>query len=290
MGTQRHRVVGTSKSPMARSSLANLEPESKEYANKKDVSYCRRMIRQSIRGGPFLSIRLGVYVLTVLLFLYSLHQWIRSHHPSPHPRIVYWSDVNNGGSSSNGITITVSREDYHDALRPSEHKKSTTTTSGKKVIDPMLVVEDRRKSRDYRHDRADPLETEDCKVQYDWQKQTFCNCNSIHERIDWTHGTLLPVSNASSIALISNGYWRDVWVFGEEATWKTHVFKTQRFEHDFSERNFDRHRRDAVGKCETNILWRLSMCVTKNLSQQVSYLSALFFLWTWSLNAQLWNA
>lgn len=52
---------------------------------------------------------------------------------------------------------------------------------------------------------------------------------------------------------IANGYWRDVWLLvkaaahfsldvGEEIT----VLKTLRYRHDFTDRNYDRHRKDAL--------------------------------------------
>jgi serine/threonine protein kinase len=44
---------------------------------------------------------------------------------------------------------------------------------------------------------------------------------------------------------LANGYWRDVWTV-KEASDETTVLKTMRYEHDYTPRNYDRHRRDAV--------------------------------------------
>ena len=67
------------------------------------------------------------------------------------------------------------------------------------------------------------------------------------------------------VRLIANGYWRDVWRVIEQQQHQPHeedeegissqhmqgnygpvVLKTIRYEHEYDERNFDRHRRDAV--------------------------------------------
>ncbi|KAL3894035.1 MAG: hypothetical protein SGARI_007865, partial [Bacillariaceae sp.] len=53
---------------------------------------------------------------------------------------------------------------------------------------------------------------------------------------------------------LANGYWRDVWKVTDrnpgDAEEDLLIFKTQRWEHDFAPRNWDRHRRDAVAMDE----------------------------------------
>ena len=99
-----------------------------------------------------------------------------------------------------------------------------------------------RNSRDYRHGAQDPMsEEEECVAQYDWQLHHSPTCNLLHE-IDLTY--MRNKEGEERNRLIAHGYWRDVWLpripFGRM------VMKTIRWTHDFSERNFDRHRRDAV--------------------------------------------
>ena len=91
-------------------------------------------------------------------------------------------------------------------------------------------------SEEYEDGLADPFETEDCRAQYPWQLETFPTCNFLHE---------FDLSRRYA-TLVANGYWRDVWVVEEEATGNKRVLKTIRYEHDYTPRNFDRHRRDAL--------------------------------------------
>ena len=52
-----------------------------------------------------------------------------------------------------------------------------------------------------------------------------------------------------STLLLSNGYWRDVWLTRSYLTntqKETIILKTLRWEHEYEDRNYDRHRRDAV--------------------------------------------
>ena len=51
---------------------------------------------------------------------------------------------------------------------------------------------------------------------------------------------------------IANGYWRDVWLLTKAARpfaardREVTVLKTLRWRHDFTDRNYDRHRKDAL--------------------------------------------
>lgn len=53
------------------------------------------------------------------------------------------------------------------------------------------------------------------------------------------------VKGRSKVMLLSHGFWRDVWKYTGSDGGKT-VLKTMRYEHGFEERNYDRHRRDAL--------------------------------------------
>jgi hypothetical protein len=128
-------------------------------------------------------------------------------------------------------------------------------------------------SRDYRHGAADTLQDmgEDCIAQYDWQEKSFPTCNHLME-IDMTN--LIPLisdnNNKNEIfsahsfsKLLAAGYWRDVWSVKNSLrsihndsdnndydknnnNVETFVLKSMRYTHDYVQRNYDRHRRDAV--------------------------------------------
>jgi hypothetical protein len=108
-------------------------------------------------------------------------------------------------------------------------------------------------SRDYRH-LGEPLETQDCQVQFAWQSQVRPTCNTLHEFADLTAleggDDSDDVSAASAAAatvrttLMANGYWRDVWVVTDDHG--VRVVKTLRYEHRLTLRNYDRNRRDAM--------------------------------------------
>lgn len=90
----------------------------------------------------------------------------------------------------------------------------------------------------YNHGMRDVFETEQCSAQYEWQLTSFPTCNQIHE------SNMFDLYD-ESVRLVNNGYWRDVWTF-REVDQSMKVIKTMRYEHDFEDRNYDRHRRDAV--------------------------------------------
>ncbi len=96
-------------------------------------------------------------------------------------------------------------------------------------------------SKDYENEAADPFEKGDCVAQYDWQKRSVPTCNHIMEQ-DLTNFQL--DTGDESVRLLAHGYWRDVWKVKD--TKDLVVMKTMRWQHDFVDRNYDRHRRDAV--------------------------------------------
>jgi len=75
-----------------------------------------------------------------------------------------------------------------------------------------------------------------CDYQYGWQKTSFPHCNGVHE--SFGQGDPAPF-------LINNGGWVDIFAIMEwDGSMK--VLKTKRYRHDFTDRNFDRYRRDAL--------------------------------------------
>lgn len=99
-------------------------------------------------------------------------------------------------------------------------------------------------SEDYDGGAATPLEHGDCVAQHEWQNSFYSSCNHLMEQ-DLTNLYRNEKSQVAYARYLAHGYWRDVWTIKNEANEST-VLKTIRYEHDFTPRNFDRHRRDAV--------------------------------------------
>lgn len=93
-------------------------------------------------------------------------------------------------------------------------------------------------------DIADPLETKECKAQYDWQLHSFPSCNHLHERE--LQSSIVQPETGHPLVWVASGYWRDVWIMPDTAYDDPLVLKTIRYTHDYTERNYDRHRRDAL--------------------------------------------
>mmetsp|Transcript_13049 Transcript_13049/g.19873 ORF Transcript_13049/g.19873 Transcript_13049/m.19873 type:complete len:523 (-) Transcript_13049:32-1600(-) len=105
--------------------------------------------------------------------------------------------------------------------------------------DQMYALDKFVSSRDWRHRQSDTFIEGDCIQSRDWQLTTLPSCNTIHEV------PMADFENPSQVALLSNGWWRDVWRFKEYDGTRM-VLKTMRYMHEWEERNYDRHRRDAL--------------------------------------------
>ena len=112
--------------------------------------------------------------------------------------------------------------------------------------DELEQMEHPKSSRDYRYGMADPMIEGDCIPMYKWQTSSFPSCNKLHE-IDMLQFYSNDEREEVNIQLINAGYWRDVWIFhdGDEMR-SPRVLKTLRYDHEWEERNYERHRRDAV--------------------------------------------
>lgn len=128
-----------------------------------------------------------------------------------------------------------------ERLDPNMHRRLTRN------VVKMSINEWRRQrhleaSEDYLAESTDPLENGDCVAQYEWQKRSFPTCNLFHE-LDMNAWS----SQEDHIRILSlSGFWRDIWLVNSAARKEKVVLKTLRLRHEFSERNFDRHRRDAL--------------------------------------------
>ena len=100
-----------------------------------------------------------------------------------------------------------------------------------------------QKSRHYRRGRAEPFETQECKAQYEWQLALRPTCNEVHQ-ID-INDLRAKTESEERARILASGYWRDTWVVRDHVQ-REMALKTMRYEHEFEERNFDRHRRDAL--------------------------------------------
>eukprot|EP00980_Cylindrotheca_fusiformis_P000594 scaffold154_cov129-Cylindrotheca_fusiformis.AAC.11 len=99
-------------------------------------------------------------------------------------------------------------------------------------------------SKDYRRARATPLEVGDCVAQHAWQTSYYPSCNNVMEQ-DMTNVWQNSTAYGEHLSFLAHGYFRDVWSMQDPLN-EVIVMKTLRYEHDYTERNFDRHRRDAV--------------------------------------------
>lgn len=100
-------------------------------------------------------------------------------------------------------------------------------------------------SEDYDDGRTDPFERKNCIAQYDWMKQSFPTCNTLHEA-DLTNTPREDKKYDEQVRLLGSGYWRDVWRVKADRQSETNIVKTLRYKHAWEERNYDRHRRDAL--------------------------------------------
>lgn len=100
-------------------------------------------------------------------------------------------------------------------------------------------------SEDYDKNRSEPLSDELCEVvpkNADWMHTSFPTCNLFHEE-DIPNHLLYEKTRIKT-----HGYWRDVWVLPDTSThsFKQIALKTLRFEHNYTDQNYERHRRDAL--------------------------------------------
>lgn len=228
---QRHRPAAAAAASAAPPSVANGGDEASIASSGKSKRFnTTRALRRSLQQATpaFLGAQIGCCLYALL----HVPVWLQSarwfpHAPTPAerfdlPRVVLWGDPLIRSRTPRLVSVAIDdpmTSQQYGAPIPSSHS--------------------------YDDERKDPAETDQCRPQYEWQTQTFQACNVIHEI--GLAATQEMVTGGPRIRLLTEGYWRDVWLFGESGTRQVHVLKTQRYEHVYSERNFDRHRRDAVG-------------------------------------------
>lgn len=102
--------------------------------------------------------------------------------------------------------------------------------------------------------KPEPRYTNDppCEPQYKWQEQNLQVCNIVHES-DMTD-FLAPTDDDTSISndselfrFIASGGYRDVYMIRDRNSSRNKLaLKTLKWSREFTERHFDRHRRDAI--------------------------------------------
>ena len=105
-------------------------------------------------------------------------------------------------------------------------------------------------SREYVRNKPDDSPI-NCVPQYDWQSTSFPSCNTIHEIDPASRTHMLNPAQEPEFFLLARGGYRDVWYVENsdlpgDISGETVAMKTLLYEHPWSERNTDRHRRDAV--------------------------------------------
>ena len=159
-----------------------------------------------------------------------------------------------------------------DAIALDPNKIPSYTAKGRTIYVSKKALEKQAKlhnSESYDGSKPDIFEKDDCERLYEWQLTSYPSCNIILEQDMTDLGWSLPPSLSSSsnnndnveeivkVKILGNGYFRDVWKLThvddttqqqqrQQRHGPSYVLKTMRYFHSFSERNYDRHRRDAV--------------------------------------------
>ena len=160
--------------------------------------------------------------------------------------------------SSEATLITVNRLPAHEAKQLlSSNRYVSSYPDDDEYLSRRYDI--KRNSKKYRVHEAEDFESDECKAKYDWQNKAFPNCNNLHEfelgQLTGMHGRAMREAvnvregdGDEQVRYWAHGYWRDVWlvskVIGNEE--EIGVLKTLRKMHDFTDRNYDRHRKDAL--------------------------------------------
>ncbi len=105
---------------------------------------------------------------------------------------------------------------------------------------------DLRNSRKYNRARAESFETDTCTLPYEWLSNSLPTCNNLHENDLTQFFNTGEQKIEERLLLLDHGFFRDIWTFKSQSGGSTFVLKTLRQVHELTERNFDRHRRDAL--------------------------------------------
>lgn len=134
--------------------------------------------------------------------------------------------------------LKVSILDVHTEKYPTKRQVMSTFS-----LDKQKLLETKK----YQIPELETFVSGSCKPMHSWQIQSFPSCNKLHETGLMEALSSTTDDDASYVRRINNGYFRDVWVIHDSDLQQTpRVLKTLRLDHDYIDRNYDRHRRDAV--------------------------------------------
>jgi len=212
-------------------------PHSRRRVKQKNVSF-KKFRRNTI----FVSSVIAAFIFLHKIFVsVSVPANVLSHNHDDHKPVTvgcYFMPIEIGVSSK--INRIKRLPIYDEDRYPSKRQMPWTEES----------EESQQKLRDSkRYKKLSSVASMDkgCKIRYDWQKQYHPNCNPVHEN-EFTK--FFAESNTGvdeNLRLVANGYYRDVWKVPEKDNSREWVAcKTLRYKHMYTNRNFDRHRRDAL--------------------------------------------
>lgn len=119
----------------------------------------------------------------------------------------------------------------------------------------------------------DDVEVADCKLRYIWQKNFFPTCNLVHEFDGTSPWASYANRQQKKYRVLGRGFWRDVWIvnFEQGDGDKKGIFKTMRYDHEYTPRNFDRMKRDSTAMERLTkspfVIDIYSFCGTSSLSE-----------------------
>ena len=302
------KMLNNRRSSRPSSFETNNDVESVSLQDEKQVKIAAQHARQE--KSIFIKVVLLLGTLNVILLLcYCLTPWSSSNKEFAHPRLLLQA----GESIRNTFFFrqkdrvhprvfqllenSLGRQELHvdhrvtffieeDDLKNDPNQAVFRPILIPRKVEPMISRKRQEMldgSNDYRTRARDVLETEHCKAQYSWQMDSKPTCNTVHEvgmRLDSSFPLL---SLGGSVDLVNNGYWRDVWIMeaitrssnnSQPEQVETVVLKTQRAEHEFSIRNMDRNRRDAMAMEHlTKSPWILDIygfCGSSSISEYAS--------------------
>ena len=141
--------------------------------------------------------------------------------PTKSPRITYLTNNNNDNAG-------------HDPGRKPDKQSAMQTRAQRNAL---------RDSDDYEHGRRDSLWTDECEPMHEWQEALFPNCNTVHEM-----GIGHVREDPRVFQSLNSGGYNQVFQFNLDLppVGERIVLKELTYGVDYTDRNFDRVRRDAL--------------------------------------------
>ena len=103
-----------------------------------------------------------------------------------------------------------------------------------------------RNSIKYDRVKVEDIEDYTCKLPHKWQSTSYPSCNKVHEHDLTAFFNEGEKRIEERQYLLDHGFFRDIWLFKDDIDRNLSVLKTLRYSHEVTDRNFNRHRRDAL--------------------------------------------